>query len=242
MAPTQDDPLAEYKRAAALAAAAEVGDGMVLGLGTGSTARHAILAIGERYAKGELKGIVGVPTSDASAALAASFGVPLLSYEQDGALDLAIDGADEVDPCCNLIKGGGGALLREKLVERHARRLLIIVDETKLSDRLGTYFALPVEVLASAWQDEQQALEEEGCLPVLRARQGQPWVTDNGNYILDCRFADGICDAYGLAARLDARPAVRAHGLFLDMAHEVIVAGPLGLRRLAVPRRRPCLA
>jgi len=222
--------VAEYKRAAALAAVAEVRDGMWLGLGTGSTAAFAVEEIGARLTAGTLRDVTGVATSEATATLARRLGIPLAAHDSTRALDLAIDGADEVDPEGNLIKGGGGALLREKAVERRARRLVIVVDEGKLSARLGTAFALPVEVERSAAAAELAYCATLGCRPVQRGAEAAPFVTDNGNVILDCRFAEGIADADALAALLDARPGVRAHGLFLHMAHEVIFAGPMGLR------------
>jgi ribose 5-phosphate isomerase A len=229
------DPFAELKRQAAVAAVAHVESGMKLGLGTGSTAFFAVEEVGARLRRGELRDLVCVPTSTRTAEHATRLGIPLASLDAFDRLDLAIDGADEVDPRCDLIKGGGGALLREKAVERKADRLYIIVDHGKLSPRLGTRFALPVEVEPAAWRGEAEVLAGQGCSPVLRRAADQPYVTDNGNYILDCRFERGIADSHALAAALDARPAVRAHGLFLDMTTEVIVAAPEGLRTL-LPR------
>jgi len=226
------DPMAELKRQAALAAVAHVESGMKVGLGTGSTAFFAVEEIGARLRRGDLRDIVGVPTSTRTAEQARGLGIPLAGLDALDHLDVAIDGADEVDPRCDLIKGGGGALLREKAVERLARRLYIIVDHGKLSARLGTHFALPVEVVPAAWQREAEALAAHGCAPALRQGAGAPYVTDNGNHILDCRFAHGIADTHALAAALDARPDVKAHGLFLDMATEVIVAAPGGITTL----------
>ncbi len=223
----------EEKRQAALAAVLEVQSGMRLGLGTGSTAEFAVTAIGERLASGQLRDIVGVATSTRTEQLAGTWRIPLVGIDACGRLDLAIDGADEVDPAGNLIKGGGGALLREKAVERQAVRLLIIVDSSKLVAKLGTSFALPVEVLPECWREESDYCRSFGAEVALRGGEARPFVTDNGNYILDCRFASGIDDPYGLAAALDERSAVREHGLFLDMASEVLVGTPEGVQRLS---------
>jgi ribose 5-phosphate isomerase A len=217
----------EEKRLAAREAAELVEDGMAVGLGTGSTVAYLLPALAARHLD-----IRCVATSTRTEADAAALGLRVEPFDRLDRLDLAIDGADEVDPRCDLIKGGGGALLREKAVERKAARLYIIVDHGKLSPRLGTRFALPVEVDQAAWQREAEALATQGCKPVLRQAADGPYVTDNGNYILDCRFERGITDSHALAAALEARPAVRAHGLFLDMTTEVIVAAPEGLRTL----------
>lgn len=226
------DRLAELKRRAAAAAVAHVRDGMFLGLGTGSTSAYAIEALGAKVRTGELARLVGVATSRRTAELARRNGIVLRDLEEVPRLDLAIDGADEVDPHGDLIKGGGGALLREKAVERRADRLLIIVDHTKLSPKLGTRFPLPVEISRDTWREESEALAPLGCLPTLRGGVEQPFVTESGHFILDCRFARGIDDPRGLAARLEARPAVQAHGLFLDMASEILVAEPAGVRSI----------
>jgi ribose 5-phosphate isomerase A len=223
----------EPKERAALEAVQEVKSGQILGLGTGSTTRFAVIAIGEAYRAGRLERIVGVSTSDATAELAAQYGIPLDPLEKHPAIDLAIDGADEVDPRLDLIKGLGGALLREKAVEVRARRFLVIVDESKLVPKLGTKAPLPVEVVrADAATLAETLAARESCAPTLRGGEASPFVTDNGNLILDCRFGSGIADPAALAARLDADPRVKAHGLFLRMASEVIVAGADGTRRL----------
>jgi ribose 5-phosphate isomerase A len=226
------DQLAELKRHAALEAVSEVRDGMRLGLGTGSTSAFAVDAVGQRLRTGELSDIVAVSTSNETSERARGYGIRIAELDEVGELDLAIDGADEVDPHGDLIKGAGGAILREKAVESRARRLVIIVDHTKLVSKLGSRFPLPVEVPRELWEEERAALARLGCEPILRGGSQRPFVTDNGNLIIDCRFTSGIDDPRALAAALDARPAVRAHGLFLGMASEVIVAEPGGVRHL----------
>jgi ribose 5-phosphate isomerase A len=149
--------------------------------------------------------------------------------EAHGTIDLTIDGADEVDPQMDLIKGGGGALLREKIVASASRREIIIVDSSKLSDRLGTRFALPVEVIPFAWTVEHRFLHGLGADAQLRSHGNVPFRTDHGNYILDCRFPP-IHDAYSLSRQLDARPGIVAHGLFLGVATDLIIASPTGIR------------
>ena len=228
MVRTQD----ELKRMAAHRAVEEVQSGMVLGLGTGSTATYAIQRIGELWRRGSLVDLVCVPTSRQTAALAGGLGLPLGSIESHPRLDLAIDGADEVDPELDLIKGLGGALLWEKRVESAADRLIIIVDEGKLVERLGQKSPLPVEVTVAAWKTLLPWLESLGCEPQLRGGAEAPYITDNGNAIVDCRFADGISDANSLAVELDGHPDVTAHGLFLGMASSVVVARGLGVRVL----------
>jgi ribose 5-phosphate isomerase A len=219
----------EMKRAAALRAVEQVHSGMVLGLGTGSTTAFAIEAIGEMWREGKLTEIIGVATSERTAEQARSYGLPLATLAERPRIDLAIDGADEVDPNLDLIKGGGGALLREKQVAQAATTFIVIVDERKLVDRLGTRMALPVEVSPLFSQESQTALAELGCTPLLRGQE-HPYQTDNGNYIIDCDFAGGIGTPKALAQRLAALPEVLAHGLFLDMASQVVVAGASGIR------------
>jgi ribose 5-phosphate isomerase A len=229
------DPRSDLKRRAALAAIAGVHDGMRVGLGSGSTAAFAVDGLGRRLQAGELKGITCISTSRQTTELATRYGIPLIDVEAAPRLDIAIDGADEVDPSCDLIKGGGGSLLLEKKVEQRADRLVIIVDHSKLVSKLGTRFALPVEVVQDTWERERDALAKLGCSTSLRCDEHGPFVTDTGNFIVDCRFPSGIADPKGLASALDARPDVRAHGLFLGMADEVIVAEPEGIRSI-LPR------
>jgi ribose 5-phosphate isomerase A len=226
-----EDHVAHLKRMAAARAVDLVQSGMVLGLGHGSTTRPAVDIIGERVNSGVLQDIVGVPTSEQTAVQARTLGIPLTTLVEHPVLDMAIDGADEVDPDLNLIKGLGGALLREKIVEIAARRFVVVVDESKLVERLGTRGPLPVEVTQFAWEAHAHWLESLGCHPELRREaDGAPFVTDNGNYIIHCAFPDGIPDPPALARTLIERPGVLEHGLFLGMATEVVVAGRDGVR------------
>ena len=221
----------ELKRAAARFAVDFVASGMVLGLGTGSTTQYALERIAERIREGTLQGVVGIPSSHATEKAACGLGIPLCGFEDHPVIDLTIDGADEVDPALNLIKGGGGALLREKVLAQTSRRNVIIVDESKLSERLGTHWALPVEVVPFARPAEERFLESLGARVALRVRDGRPVATDQDNLLLDARFGP-ITDPEALGARLDARAGVAAHGLFLGLAHDVIVAGAGGVRHL----------
>jgi ribose 5-phosphate isomerase A len=217
------DPQDAAKRAAAVRAVDLVRSGMALGLGTGSTAKLAVDEIARRLADGRLRDLVGVPTSEATERQARALGIPLSTLEQRPALDLTIDGADEVDPAGRLIKGGGGALLREKIVATASRRLAVVVDRSKLVDRLGDRFPLPVEVTPFGWTTHVAAIRAMGGEPVLRSRDGAPYRTDGGNYILDVRFAGGIDDPERVGAELKARVGVVETGLFLGFAPEVIV-------------------
>jgi ribose 5-phosphate isomerase A len=197
---------------------------MVLGLGTGSTVRYAIEEIGRRVSRGELSDIVGIATSKATERIAGSMGIPLVALNDRPTVDLTIDGADEVDPDRNLIKGHGGALLREKIVASASRRLVIVVDRSKLVDRLGITRAVPVEVVAFGWRVNQRALGELGSEPVLRlGPDGSPYTTDEGHYILDCRFNGGISDPQALEIEIKRCPGVVETGLFVGFDPEVIV-------------------
>ena len=217
------------KRAAAAAAVELVCDGMLLGLGTGSTADHALELLGDRVAEG--LAITGVPTSERTAARARELGIPLQQFEPGLRLDLAFDGADEVSPQLDLIKGLGGALLREKQVESCAERLVIIIDDSKLVERLGRG-PLPVEVATEEADATLAALRALGCEAELRREAGAVFVTDNGNWIAHLHFADGIPDPAALDARLQALPGVIDTGLFLGMADIVYSASPAGVKRL----------
>lgn len=220
------------KARAAEEAVREVVSGQVLGLGSGSTAAIAVAMIGERFQRGELRDIVGVPTSEATRAIAERYAIPIAPIEAYAAIDLAIDGADEVGPGLDLIKGLGGALLREKAVERKAKRFVVIVDDTKLVERLGTKAPVPLEVPATSWRDLLEPLRALGGEPILREGPSGPRTTDQNNYLLDCWFRDGIIDARALAARLEAMSLVLEHGLFLGMADVVIVADANTVRRI----------
>ncbi len=220
-----------YKRQAGEAAVNLVQPGMVVGLGYGSTAAYALRRLADRFRSGELEGLLGVPTALEVEQRAGELGLPLTTLEQHPQIDLTIDGADEVDPDLNLIKGGGGALLREKIVADASRRLIIVVDDTKLSPQLGTRFALPVEVLPFGWASAAGYLESLGAEPALRIRNDQRFVTDQGNWILDAAFGP-ISDLPGLATKLDRHPAIIGHGLFIGMATQVIVAGENGIRQI----------
>lgn len=233
-----------YKYEAARRALAEVRDGMVLGLGSGSTSAAFIDLLGKAVRQGSLRDICGVPTSEKTASQARALGIELITLPQASQLDLAVDGADEVDPQLQMIKGLGKALLREKMVEIHAVRLLIIVDESKLSPRLGTLSPLPVEITPFAWEKTvnwlaslgaQSAAAQDtamGRAELWRADDGAPFVTDNGNYLVRCWFGAGIAHPHRLARALADRPGVVEHGLFLDMASTVIIAGAGGVRLL----------
>lgn len=219
-----------HKQQAAERAVALVMSGMVVGLGTGGTAMFALRRIAELLRAGELRDIVGVPTSSATAAEALRLGIRLLDDARSGAADLTIDGADEIDPALDLIKGRGGALLREKIVAQTSRRLVIVADETKLSPALGTRAPLPVEIIPFGWRSQTEYLNSlfpQGRVS-LRATGGEPFVTDQGNFILDC-VTGPIEQSHELAVQLQARAGVAAHGLFLDLATDVIVAGPSGV-------------
>lgn len=197
---------------------------MVLGLGSGSTAAIFIELLGQRWRAGELTGIQGVPTSFQASVLAQEFGIPQITLNEIDRIDLAVDGADEVDPARNLIKGGGACHTREKLVASRAERFVVVVDETKLSDLLGSNFALPVEVLPEAYRQVMQALAGMGGAPELRmaVRKAGPVVTDQGNLVIDAKF-DAIADPAGLEVRVNNLPGVLENGLFVGLADEVLV-------------------
>ena len=224
------------KEIAARRAVEYVRDRMVVGLGTGSTAAWAIRALGERVAQGLQ--IQAVPTSSASADLAEELGIELVTLENEPVVDLTIDGADEVDPGLDLIKGLGGALLREKIVAAASTRRIIVVDSVKLVPRLGTQAPLPVEVVPFGWPVAQRRLIEDGLRVVLRqtAAGDEPFLTDNGNYILDCYFPKGIVQAAETERRINDIPGVVENGLFIGLADLVIVGEEDGSCRV-LPRR-----
>ena len=228
------------KRAAGEHAAAWVEAGMVVGLGTGSTAVWAVREVGRRLAAGELHGIVAVPTSDRTAADAHALGIPLIADDVPWEIDLTIDGADEVDPELVLIKGGGGALLREKIVAAASARMIVIADESKWVAMLGR-FPLPVEVvpfgLAATKRAVEAAAVASGCpgpVSLRRDKAGHAFVTDGGHFILDAAL-QRIADPRSLSDRLAAIPGVVEHGLFIGLAHAAVIAGPEGRRIVERP-------
>ena len=221
-----------HKKAAAQKAVEFVESGMIVGLGYGSTAVFAVREIARKLSEGELDEILGIPTALSVEQEARELGIPLTTLDNNPRVDLTIDGADEVDPQLDLIKGGGGALLREKILAQASQREIIVVDESKLSERLGTRFALPVEVLAFGWGPELAYLESLGATVVLRKSQsGVPVETDQGNWILEAEFGP-IENLQDLAAKLDGRAAVAAHGLFLGLATDLIVGSSDGIRHV----------
>ncbi len=213
-------------------AAEYVSDGMVVGLGTGSTAEFAIKAIGARVASG--LHITAISTSEASTQLAESLGIEVVSLEDEPVVDLTIDGADEVDPQLNLIKGLGGALLREKIVAAASTREIIIVDPSKLVDQLGTKAPLPVEVVPFAWSLVQRRLMDQHLRTELRRSTDNdaPYTTDNGNFILDCHFPQGIAAAADSERQINDIPGVVENGLFIDLTDIVIVGQEDGSCRI----------
>jgi ribose 5-phosphate isomerase A len=221
-----------YKRQAAERGVEFVQSGMVIGLGSGSTAIFATRRIAQLLRDGKLKDIVGFATSKAVWQEAKRLGIPMMDEEMPRAIDITIDGADEVDPDLNLIKGGGGALLREKIVAQASRRMIIVVDDSKLSSRLGTRHALPIEVLPFGRHSQFRYLESLGAKIEPRVKADRsPFITDSGNMILDCNFGP-IADPPELAAKLKLRAGIVEHGLFLGLATEVIVAGRDGIRHI----------
>jgi len=226
---TQD----EEKREVGIAAAEHVRSGMALGLGSGSTVYFFLEELGRRVKSG--LEVVGIPTSERTAALARDFGIPLATFDERQELDMAVDGADEVDSQFNLVKGHGGALLREKIIAMAARRLVIVVDSSKLSPALGTNMTLPVEVVPFASALAQKRLERLGARPELRMDGDKPYVTDNANWILDCGFAP-MADPARLEAEINRVPGVMENGLFIGLASEVIVARGGSIERLVRER------
>lgn len=227
--------VATLKEQAACRAVEWVRPGMVVGLGHGSTAAFAVQRIAERIRSGALHGIRGVPCSRTVHALAKKLGIPLTDLNRCPVIDLTIDGADEVDEDLNLIKGGGGALLREKIVALASRCEVIVVDETKMSPVLGTRCAVPVEAVPFGWLSHVRFLENLGAqVDLRRNRDGTIFRTDQNNILLDAHFGP-IGDPPRLAAILKARTGVVEHGLFIELARDVFVAGESGLRHMKIP-------
>lgn len=219
---TQD----QLKKAVGEKAASLVKDGMKVGLGSGSTVYWLVRALGERVRQEGIH-IEGIPSSIQTGEWAKEFGVPLTDFAATKELDITIDGSDEVDPDFQLIKGGGAALFREKIIAQAAKELIIIVDESKMVEHLGV-FALPVEILPFAWERTAYEIGKLGCVPVLRLKEGEPLITDNGNYIVDCPF-EKIEEPAGLDRKLQSIVGVVETGLFIDMADTVIIGGPEGI-------------
>jgi ribose 5-phosphate isomerase A len=213
------------KQAVALAAVDQVVSGMVLGLGSGSTAALMIKEVGARLKDGRLSDLVGVTTSFQGEVLAAELGIPLQALNAVNRIDLAIDGADEVDPAFQLIKGGGACHVQEKLVAVRAKRFVVVVDSSKLVDTLNLEFPLPVEVLPGAWRQVQSQLESLGGMAQLRmaVKKAGPVVTDQGNLVLDVKFIGGIKKSAALEATINNLPGVLENGLFINLTHQVLV-------------------
>jgi ribose 5-phosphate isomerase A len=221
------------KRAAAERALERVESGTRVGLGTGSTVAHLLDLLGDALRSGRLRDVVGVPTSVRTEQRARELGIPRAELHEAGRLDVTLDGADEVDPGLDLVKGLGGALLREKMVAQASRALVIMVDDSKQVGRLGLKAPLPVEVTRFGWRAHLPFLRELGCEPSLRAApDGSPYLTDNGNHMLDCRFPIGMDNPGVVEDALRRRAGVVESGLFLSMATAVVVAGSGGIRVL----------
>jgi ribose 5-phosphate isomerase A len=218
-----------FKRLAGEKAVERVKDGMVLGLGTGSSAKYATIKIGQLWQSGVLTNIVGIPTSSGTEELAKEYDIPLTTLDEHPVIDLTIDGADEIDPNLDLIKGLGGALVREKITEMATKYLIIVADDSKMVDKLGTRGPVSIEVTQFARRHHARWLESLGCKPVLRGGEENPYITDNHNFILDCTFPNGIDDPAELDRILNNQPGIVGNGLFLNMANEAIVAGENGI-------------
>jgi ribose 5-phosphate isomerase A len=233
--PLPDQEQEAFKRAAAEKALELVRDGMLMGLGSGSTARYFTEGVG-RLVAGGMK-VRCVPTSRATAELAAANGIPIVT-ELVGVIDLTVDGADEVDPALNLIKGRGGALAREKVVAAASKRFVVVIDASKVVNRLGVG-VLPIEVLPFLWRSTAVRLASLGTSLTLRGGEEAPYVTDNGNLILHMKIEGGIADASALAAAIKGTTGVVEHGLFIGMTDTCIVAGPDGAEVVGRPTGGP---
>ena len=214
------------KKMAAEKAVEHVDNGMVIGLGTGSTVKYAIKKLGEMVNTG-LK-IEGIPTSLRTKKLATEYNIPLVDLNDYIEIDLTIDGADEVDSHLNLIKGGGGALTREKIIAYHSKKEIIVIDETKVVKKLGIDSPVPVEVTKYGWNATKKTLEELGCTAELRTIMDEVYITDNSNYILDCDFGK-INEPETLEKEINSIPGVIENGLFIDLVDEVIVGSKQGI-------------
>ena len=227
--------IAELKRQAAERAIEFVESGIVVGLGTGSTAVHAVRALGRLLANGRLQNIVAIPTSEATAREAESLNIPLVTFATHPVIDLTIDGADEADPALNLIKGLGGALLREKIVAAASKRFIIVADHTKRVSQLGSQAPVPVEVIPFAERPVTEYLQSLGARVEKRLDdEKRPFRTDENNIILDC-FITPIANPHQLARAIRQQPGVVEHGLFLNMATDLILATPTGIEHIVGP-------
>lgn len=220
----------ELKKLAGEKAVEQIEEGMILGLGTGSTVKYSILKIGEMIREENLE-VKGIPTSMSTKKLAKKENIPLTTLEENPEIDLTIDGADEVDSSLNLIKGGGGALVREKIVAYHSKKEIIVVDDSKVAKALGLNFAVPVEVVKFGWTATKKVLEELECEVELRTIMDEVYITDNGNYILDCDFGR-IREVEELESEINGIPGVVENGLFVDLADVAIVGGKQGITTL----------
>ncbi len=227
---TMMDDATQLKQQAAYRAVESIRSGMVVGLGFGSTAIWATRRIAELLKSGELRDIIGIPCARQTEVEARQLGIPIATLETHPVVDVTIDGADEVDPAFNLIKGGGGALLREKIVAQASKREIIIVDDSKIVPALGTRWAVPIEVIAFGHGSQQRFLESLGAKISIRQNQnGDIFRTDQDNLILDCQFGV-ITDPVALAEQLNGRAGIIEHGLFINLATDVIIASPNGIQ------------
>lgn len=221
-----------YKKTAAEKAVELIKDSMIVGLGTGSTAKFAIQKLAQLYKNGSLKDIKGIPSSRETEKLARHLGIPLTDFSQVTAIDVTIDGADEVDRELNLIKGGGGALLREKILIQASKRVIIIIDESKLSKNIGENWPVPIEVLPFGWQNEARYLESLQAQTELRLiSPDEIYLTDQKNFIIDANFGV-IHDPKDLDTKLQQRAGIIEHGLFVNMASEIMIGGKKGVTYL----------
>lgn len=214
------------KKIAAEKATEEIREGMVVGLGTGSTVYYALLKIGTMVRDG--LNIIGIPTSSGTEKIATEQGIPLSTLADHPIIELTIDGADEVDARLNLIKGGGAALVREKIIANASRRIVIVVDESKISRVLGTSFALPVEIIQFGWKSTKREVDIICEQSEIRGGNQKPLITDNGNYILDCHF-DGIQEPGKVEMQLNNIPGVVENGIFVNRADKVFIGTPDGI-------------